>query len=281
MATRNDRRKAIRKRRIFIAFCLLILALFIALIVVIVGAVKGTKKQENKQTDSSSAVSSVQSQVKKDDEPEYVTLGEYTLDANYKRTLLVNADNPLPDGYDYTSNLTVIPQKYHNGQLDQINKDVWPYMQAMIENAWKDGVQLYVWSPYRSYDTQKMLFDNQVKRCLDKGISSDKAEDEAATVVARPATSEHNTGLCADFNMASDRFESTEMYDWMCKNAENYGFILRYPNDKMDITGVIYESWHWRFVGINTAKEMNKLGLTLEEYVEKKGLKPQPENELK
>ncbi|MCQ2440651.1 MAG: M15 family metallopeptidase [Clostridia bacterium] len=280
MATRAERQKAIKRRRIFIAVCLLILALLIALTVIIIGALKGGKRQEKPQKQSSSAVSSVQSEVKKDDEPQHVTLGEYTLDANYKRTLLVNGDNPLPQDFDYTKNLTNIPQKYHNGQLDQINKDVWPYMQAMIENAWKDGVKLYVWSPYRSYDTQKMLFDNQVKRCLDKGILSDKAEDEAATVVARPGTSEHNTGLCADFNMASDNFETTPMYEWMCKNAENYGFILRYPNDKMDITGVIYESWHWRFVGINTAKEMNKLGLTLEEYIEKKNLKPQPENEL-
>ncbi|MEE1054018.1 MAG: M15 family metallopeptidase, partial [Acutalibacteraceae bacterium] len=96
----------------------------------------------------------------------------------------------------------------------------------------------------------------------------------AATVVARPGTSEHNTGLCADFNMASDTFETTPMYEWMCENAENYGFILRYPKEKQDITGVIYESWHWRFVGINTAKEMNNLGLTLEEYIELKGIDP-------
>ena len=280
MATRAERRKALRRRRIFIAVCILILVLLIALTVIIIGALKGGKTQEKPQKQSSTAVSSMQSEVKKDDEPEYVTLGEYTLDANYKRTLLVNSQNPLPQDFDYTKNLTDIPQNYHNGQLDQIDKDVWQYMKAMIENAWKDGVKLYVWSPYRSYDTQKMLFDNQVKRCLDKGIPAEKAEDEAATVVAKPGTSEHNTGLCADFNMASDKFETTEMYEWMCKNAENYGFILRYPNDKTDITGVIYESWHWRFVGINTAKEMNKLGLTLEEYVEKKNLKPQPENEL-
>lgn len=137
----------------------------------------------------------------------------------------------------------------------------------MVAAAQADGVDLRVWSPFRSYAIQNDLFQKQVAR-------SGGDEDLAATVVARPGTSEHNTGLCADFNMADDAFEQTEMYKWMCENAEDYGFILRYPKDKTDITGVIYESWHWRFVGINNAKEINALGVTLEEYVEMKNLNP-------
>jgi D-alanyl-D-alanine carboxypeptidase len=74
--------------------------------------------------------------------------------------------------------------------------------------------------------------------------------------------------------MASDAFESTEMYTWMCENAQDYGFILRYPKDKQHITGVIYESWHWRFVGINNAKLINELGVTLEEFIEMKDFDP-------
>ena len=112
-----------------------------------------------------------------------------------------------------------------------------------------------------------MLFQKQVN-------AQGGDEEKAATVVARPGTSEHNTGLCADFNMADDAFESTSMYTWMCENAEDYGFILRYPKGKEHITGVIYESWHWRFVGINNAKEINELGVTLEEYIEMKNLDP-------
>ena len=73
--------------------------------------------------------------------------------------------------------------------------------------------------------------------------------------------------------MADDAFENTPMYDWMKENAEDYGFILRYPKDKQSITGVIYESWHWRFVGIDIAKKINKSGLCLEEYLEKNNLK--------
>ena len=85
--------------------------------------------------------------------------------------------------------------------------------------------------------------------------------------VARPGTSEHQTGLAIDFNVASSTFEKSPGYKWMLENAENYGFILRYPKGKTEITGIIFESWHWRFVGIDVAKEMNALGLTLEEYV--------------
>ncbi|MBO4694043.1 MAG: M15 family metallopeptidase [Clostridia bacterium] len=203
-----------------------------------------------------------------DDRTEMVTRGEYTLDANYKRLLLVNANNPLPEDYKYGWNLTKIDSKYHNGQLDQIDAGIWPYMKAMIEAAWKDGVDLKVWSPYRSYDTQRILFYNRVKK-------ENGDEAKAATAVARPGTSEHNTALCADFNMANSRFENTEMFDWLCKNAEDYGFILRYPKDRINITGVMYESWHWRFVGINAAKEINNLNVTLEEYVLIKKLNPQ------
>ena len=200
--------------------------------------------------------------------PDVVTRGDYTLDANYSRLLLVNAEYPLPDDYNYGWNLTKIEDKYHNGELNQIDAGIWPYMKAMIEAAWSDGVKLYVWSPYRSYNTQKMLFENRVKK-----EGGDEAK--AAQSVARPGTSEHNTGLCADFNMASSKFESTEMFTWMCGHAEDYGFILRYPQDRIDITGVKYESWHWRFVGINRAKEINNLNVTLEEYIELKGLDPQ------
>lgn len=190
------------------------------------------------------------------------------LDPNYTNLLLVNGENPLPEDYDYGGHLTTIPDKYINGSLKQIDKDVWPYMRAMIEAAWSDGVNLYVWSPYRSYATQNMLYENQVTRCMNNGLDRAAAEIEAATVVARPGTSEHNTGLAADFNMASDKFETTAMYTWMLENAEDYGFVLRYEAEKQPLTGVIHESWHWRFVGINAAKEMNDLGYCLEEYVE-------------
>lgn len=268
----EKRKAALRRRRLFLSLCAVILIAAIAVLCVTVSAIiksvrsDNTSSSEKPESTVSDNLSSVDTPSKK--EPEMVVRGEYTLDADYSRLLLVNAEYPLPQDYDYGWNLTKIEAKYHNGQLDQIDAGVWPYMKAMVEAAWKDGVKLYVWSPYRSYETQKMLFENRVKK-----EGGDEAK--AATAVARPGTSEHNTGLCADFNMASSQFESTEMFRWMCEHAGDYGFILRYPKDKTDITGVMYESWHWRFVGINRAKEINSLNLTLEEYIKLKKIEPQ------
>lgn len=268
--TKSQRHKAIVRRRIFVSLCAVILAAVILLIAFAVNAVISGGKKDTTSSDISSIQSDTVSDVssKESDVPSYPATGPNGLDANYSKLLLVNGENPLPEDYDYEGNLTTIPDNYINGSLKQIDKDVWPYMKAMIDAAWADGVKLYVWSPYRSYDTQNMLFRKQVNRRIANGTPEDKAEDEAATVVARPGTSEHHTGLAADFNMADDKFETTEMYAWMQQNAADYGFIMRYSGEKQSITGVIHESWHYRFVGINTAKEMNRLNMCLEEYVE-------------
>lgn len=277
--TKAQRHKAIIRRRIFLSVCAVILAAVILLIVFAVKAVISVGEKDNNssevsslQSDSVSDVSDISDASEVSSEQSstssYPEPGPNGLDANYTKLLLVNGENPLPEDYDYEGNLTTIPDKYINGSLKQIDKDVWPYMQAMIEAAWADGVKLYVWSPYRSYSTQNMLFKKQVDRQIAKGVPADKAEDEAATVVARPGTSEHHTGLAADFNMADDKFETTEMYRWMQQHAADYGFVMRYSGEKQSITGVIHESWHYRFVGINAAKEMNRLNMCLEEYVE-------------
>lgn len=144
----------------------------------------------------------------------------------------------------------------------------------MLKAAQADGINLYVCSPYRPYSTQKSYFDKKVKQVIENGTPADQAEAVAAQSVARPGTSEHQTGLAADFVRASSKFDSMPAFTWMKEHAEEYGFILRYPEGKTDITGIKFESWHWRFVGINTAKEMNDLGLTLEEYVEYRAQTP-------
>lgn len=274
------RRKAIIKRRIFISLVVLTLAVLIALGAVLTAVIKNSFKTDTSDNNSSDPVSSVSdtqsnissdSETLTDDKPStFVTPTGVTLDADFGRLLLINGENPLPDDYDtkVREYLVEVDKQYRNNDyVTQIHTEVYPYITAMVAAAQADGVDLRVWSPFRSYAIQNDLFRRQVER-------SGGDEKLAATVVARPGTSEHNTGLCADFNMADDAFEQTEMYKWMCENAEDYGFILRYPKDKIDVTGVIYESWHWRFVGINNAKEINSLGVTLEEYVEMKNLNP-------
>lgn len=262
---RIARKKAIIRRRIFFGGCALVLALLIALIIFIVKVVVSESDDSSKK--ESSAVSEIMSSQEKEtvsSGPTLVKKGDYLLDADYTNLLLVNAQNPLPDSYDrdVRENLVEIDEQYRNNDnVTQIHKDVYPYIVAMVADAQKDGVDLRVWSPFRSYAIQKDLFNKQVAR-----VGGD--EVKAATVVARPGTSEHNTGLCADFNMASDTFETTKMYEWLVENAAEYGFIMRYSADKQDKTGVIHESWHWRFVGIKAAKQMNTFGMCLEEYVE-------------
>ena len=279
----DKRKKAIIRRRIFIALITVLVAVIIALITVVTAIVKYSVKTKDNQSedivvssedeissvnDSSSKPSSSEDAVSK---PQiFVTPTGVELDADFGRLLLINGKHALPDDYDtkVREYLVHIDNQYRNNDyVTQIHKDVYPYITAMVAAAQADGVDLRVWSPFRSYATQNDLFKKQVNR-----VGGD--EEKAATVVARPGTSEHNTGLCADFNMASDAFENTPMYTWMCENAEDYGFILRYPKDKQPITGVIYESWHWRFVGINNAKEINQLGVTLEEYIEMKKFDP-------
>lgn len=296
MANRTRRQKAILRRNLFMTAVIVglvaILAAIIVLIVNISGAIKGNNSSDQtsgSDTPSSSDVSSVESDTSSKEDtssapsssssstpssstvsnPENVSSGK--LDPEFSCLLLVNGENPLPDNYDseVRASLVTVDKKYRNNDyVTQIHKDVYPYITAMVAAAQKEGVDLRVWSPFRSYAIQNDLFQKQVTRMKNQGYTGKAAEDKAATVVARPGTSEHNTGLCADFNMASDAFANTKMYKWMAKNAENYGFVMRYDAKKQSITGVIHESWHWRFVGINAAKEMNDLDMCLEEYVE-------------
>lgn len=272
--TRAERHKAIVKRRIFIAVCLcVLLALAVLIAFVVKSALGGKKGGSSGASQGSSTVNESVSDVQSEDPtPSYPATGPNGLDANFSQLLLVNAQNPLPEDYDYEGNLTEIPTKYINGMLKQIDKNVWPYMQAMIDAQRETETDsknwLYVRSPYRSYATQKMLFTQETNKWLKTGLSSEEAEAKAATVVTRPGTSEHNTGFSADFNIAEDSFESTAMFTWMQEHAADYGFVLRFPKDKQEITGITYESWHYRFVGINNAKEMNRLNMCLEEYVE-------------
>ena len=277
---RKTRRKLIVRRRIFISACCLVLAAVLGLLIYIAVSISAPKDKEPKASSEQSGIVSSEQSGSLSSEQSGTVSGDAAskalqtvkntsdptvdgeLNPDYENLMLINADNPLPENYEEGLKLKTVDKKYRNNDnVTDIEENVYPFITEMVKKANEDGVDLKVWSPFRSYAIQNILFQNQVAR-----VGGD--EEKAATVVARPGTSEHNTGLCADFNMADDAFENTKMYTWMKENAENYGFVLRYPKDKTEITGVIYESWHWRFVGINRAKEMNRLGMCLEEYVE-------------
>lgn len=179
---------------------------------------------------------------------------------------LVNKWNPLDKNYKQPLVTYLGDNKFDSRAIDKLK--------ALV-NAGK-AYNIRVASLYRTHELQTSLFERQVKREMAKGHSRSKAEELAATEVARPGTSEHNLGLAADFlferySSLETAYEKTEAYSWMLEHCADYGFILRFPKNKQSITGVIFEPWHYRYVGEQAAKEIMSRGITLEEYLQEKG----------
>ncbi len=183
--------------------------------------------------------------------------------------ILVNKDHLIPD--DYTFELATI--------TDSVKADVRcaEPLVAMIKAAKEDGINLYVISPFRDLERQTYVFNRKVDSLMQEGHDYDEAYTLAAQVVAPPGTSEHQIGLAFDFVTdgywkLDEGFAETEAGKWLVENAKDYGFILRYPKGKEDITTIEYEPWHYRYVGVQAAKEIERLGITLEEFDEMIGL---------
>ena len=177
------------------------------------------------------------------------------------RIRLANYDNLLPE--DFEVELANIDE---TRQFDARAID---YLTDMLNDMRKDGiVNIWVQSAYRSVARQKELYDNKMNEYLEEGKTQEEAQKLTEEYINKPGSSDHNFGLAVDFNYVDNSFAKTDAYKWLLKNAENYGFILRYPKDKEDITKIEYESWHWRYVGEEHAKKMNELDMCLEEYVE-------------
>ena len=177
---------------------------------------------------------------------------------------LVNQDNTLTQ--DYNPEMTVIEKKYNPNSLKFDSRAV-DALNRMCADAEKDGVSLVVISAYRSISKQTSLYNNKVERLIAQGKTRDQALVDAAAEVAIPGTSEHNLGLAVDFNSAEQNFENTKASKWLKQNAEKYGFVNRFPADKQELTKIIYEPWHYRYVTTEHAAKMNELNMCLEEYV--------------
>ena len=136
----------------------------------------------------------------------------------------------------------------------------------MYEAAKKEGINLTPCSGYRSYELQERNYNNKVSFFESQGYSNADAKVKAATIIMPPGSSEHNLGYAMDIVCVDEWFEDTDEFRWLTENAADYGFIMRYPKDKQDITKVIYEPWHWRYVGVELAKELKGSGLVMEEY---------------
>jgi len=119
----------------------------------------------------------------------------------------------------------------------------------------------------RTADQQQKLLRDKINAHISDGYSKSEAETLAQTWVAVPRTSEHQLGLAVDINAEKGKSTNEEVYQWLIKNSYKYGFILRYPANKIEITGTNYEPWHYRYVGKEAAKEMYAQGVCLEEYI--------------
>ena len=137
----------------------------------------------------------------------------------------------------------------------------------MFNAAKKDGLTLVPLSGNRRISTQRTNFENKIAYWQNRGYSKTEATRKAAQTILPPGCSEHNAGLAMDICSLDVSFEKTDEFAWLQKHAADYGFILRYPAGKKDITKVNYEPWHWRYVGVDAAKEIKAGGQCLEEYL--------------
>lgn len=183
-----------------------------------------------------------------------------TIDENNWNLTLVNSGYRIPD--NYTPDLV-----YVCGSSERLDSRVAKHYENMFEAASKDGVYLTPCSGYRSYERQEINYNNKIGYYESLGYSKEDAAVKAATIIMPPGSSEHNLGYAMDIVCVDEWFEDTDEFQWLMKNAQDYGFILRYPKDKQDITKVTYEPWHWRYVGVEAAKEMKASGQVLEEYL--------------
>ena len=137
----------------------------------------------------------------------------------------------------------------------------------MYNAAKKDGITLKINNTYRTAKDQREMFDSKRKSYLDQGYSYEGATSKAEETVQLPGFSEHQTGLAIDFSNEGHYEENEQMWQWLKTNAPKYGFILRYPKGKEEITKISYEPWHYRYVGKQAAEEITNQNLTLEEYL--------------
>ena len=203
-------------------------------------------------------------EVVNDEESEEVAVEQAAQQEDW-RLLLVNPTHVLPE--DFKVELT----KLSNGML--VDKRIYNDLSAMLGNCCAAGLHPMICSAYRSTETQTRLHLNKIARLRAAGYGKETAAIAAARWVAVPGTSEHQTGLALDlvsanYQLLDHKQAETPEQKWLMEHCWEYGFILRYPVDKCEMTGIGYEPWHYRYVGREAAAEIREKGLCLEEYLD-------------
>ena len=173
--------------------------------------------------------------------------------------ILVNDEYKVPSDYE------VVLVKLDNGK--EVDKRIYPYLTDMLEDMEKDGIYAFVSSGYRTNSYQQQLLDEKIDAYRSEGYGHIKSFIAARNWVALPGHSEHHLGIAVDINNKSNS-SSQEVYKWLSNNAYKYGFIKRYPGDKIEITNTNSEPWHYRYVGYEHAQYIYEHNLCLEEYID-------------
>ena len=282
-ARRRRKRQVMRNRIIFALICLALLALLIFGIVKVVGLITGkgsdstppgssvstsaSQPAESIPAESTPASGSADPAQSAPEAPQSAPAADgAAADPDDWRMILVNNNIALPEGYQVETELA------DHASGAQLQKEAAQAYMRMKDAASAAGVDLLLCSGYRSVERQTELFNAEVQKWMDKGKSEEDARDKAKTVVAVPGYSEHNTGLAADivtpeYQVLDAGYEETAAAQWLFQHAHEFGFILRYPKDKQAITGIIYEPWHYRYVGPENAAAIQASGRCLEEYL--------------
>lgn len=233
-----------------------------------IGRSKEEKRSEKKVAQAVAKVQEKEDKKLKEVEKQLYDLKEQMNEEDLKlpwNMVLVNGEHPMEDGY--------VPQLKELEEGLSVDARIIDAAKDMLSDAKKAGLHIDICSAYRSVERQEQVFGESMKERVKDGMSYWDAFNETSLNVAVPGTSEHALGLALDlisnqYTELDERQETTAEAKWLKENCHKYGFILRYPPEKTNITGIIYEPWHYRYVGVEDATKIMKLGITLEEYLQ-------------
>jgi len=260
-AAEHRRKKKYRVKKRFFVFLLILVLCLVGMVRCAAGWLEGEEKEMKKPTKE------MGNNVEENGASSGISRTAIASTEPWKLTL-VNKSHKLPE--DFTVETTVIAGEEQSGRsfdsraVDSLNR--------MLADSKAAGLDVVVCSAHRTLEYQKKLISNQVERYVSRGMSQAEAEAKTAREIIEPGASEHNLGLAVDLVARSYQELEPEQADtpenqWLLANCTKYGFILRYPEDKQEITEIIYEPWHFRYVGEAAAKEIMEQNLCLEEYL--------------
>lgn len=241
---------------------------FLALLILFISLIVSAIKPDNKKTDKNTtkqpiATTSDASTEATDPNAQLKEKALSLYNENQKLLILVNQDVALPENYEFETHTL------NSGLI--IDEQCYIDLYRMLKACNDSGYHYNIISAYRDKETQQGILEKNIQQYLDEGMSQEDAEKKTKETVQEVGHSEHETGLALDITdeetyLLTEDLEKNETVKWFMKNCYSYGFVLRYPKDKEDITKISYEPWHFRYVGEDVAKFMFDNNLCLEEF---------------